>query len=317
MAVPDRFTISSIFGAEIIGPFKSGHGQIGSLGDAQKAIDASAAAESPAALHKHEEADIEIVRRVFLELREVRGDRGSPDLYVADSERNAAFLAKCRAAGLEASPYVLNKTLMNARRDGLLPDLNSVKTSIDYDAFAFAVEFAARDLDYRRGATIDDLLCDPGLSAEFEAIARRIAPGHTSFEYRWAILSIRKAGIRKAGIRKAGRHANKSAVQIPELTESMRLLKDSLDRVPETSGVYLLYEKARPLYAKGTEDLRHGIELHRQPQVLEAFREKLWQPDLDGLVMRFAQLPLRGLWGIERKIIEVNKPLFNVERAAA
>src|SRR5205823_3327903 len=149
-------------------------------------------------------------------------------------DRNAAFLAKCSAAGLEASPYVLNKTLMNARRNGLLPDLKSVKRSIDYDEFAFAVEFAARDLDYRRGASIDDILCDLGLSAEFEAIARRIAPGHTLFEYRWAILSIRKAG----------RHSNKTDVRVPDLTEHMRLLKDPLDRVPETSGVYLLSERA-------------------------------------------------------------------------
>src|SRR5260370_16125151 len=110
MAGPDPFTISSIFGAEIVGPFKPGHGQIGSLGDVQRAMEASAATEPPAALHRHEKADVQIVKRVFLELRGARSDRGSPDLYVADPDRNAAFLAKCRAAGLEASPYVLNKT---------------------------------------------------------------------------------------------------------------------------------------------------------------------------------------------------------------
>jgi hypothetical protein len=306
MASPDPFTISSIFGAEIVGPFQSGHGQIGSLADMQKAIDASAATEPPAALHKHEKADIHIVKGAFLELREARGDRGSPDLYVADPDRNAAFLSACRKAGLQASAYTLNKVLLNARKNSLLPDLDSVRTSIEYDEFAFAVEFAAKDLDYRRGASIDDILCDPDLSAEFEAIARRIAPGHTLFEYRWAILSIRKAG----------RHSSKTDVRVPDLTEHMRLLKDPLDRVPETSGVYLLYEKARPLYAKGTEHLRHGIELHRQPQVIEAFKEKFWKPDLDSLVMRFAQLPSKGLWVVERKIIEVNRPIFNVERAA-
>jgi hypothetical protein len=306
MASPDPFTISSIFGAEIVGPFKSGHGQIGSLSDVQKAIDASAATEAPAALYKHEKADIQLVKRVFLELREVRGDRGSPDLYVADPDRNAAFLAKCRAAGLEASPYVLNKTLMNARKHSLLPGLKSVRQqSIDYDEFAFAVEFAARDLDYRRGASIDDILCDPGLSAEFEAIAKRIAPGHTAFEYRWAILSIRKAG----------RHSKKQ-IRVPDLAEHMRLLRDPLERVPKASGVYLLYEKARPLYAKATEDLRHGIELHRQPQAIDAFREKFWKPDLDDLVMRFAQLPSNELPPVERKIIEINKPIFNIPRAA-
>jgi hypothetical protein len=298
--------ISSIFEAEIVGPFKPGHGQIGSLSDVQKAIDASAATEPPAALHKHEKADIQIVKRVFLELRESRADRGSPDLYVADPDRNAAFLAKCRGAGLETSPYVLNKALMSARKNGLLPNLKSVPRSIDYDEFAFAVEFAARDLDYRRGATIDDILCDPGLSAEFETIAKRIAPGYTAFEYRWAILSIRKAG----------RHSKKTDIRVPDLDEHMRLLRDPLEKVPKTSGVYLLYETSRPLYAKAAEDLRHGVELHRRPQVLEAFREKFWKPDLDNLVVRFAQLASKELSLVERKIIEVNKPIFNVPRAA-
>jgi hypothetical protein len=56
--------------------------------------------------------------------------------------------------------------------------------------------------------------------------------------------------------------------------------------------------------------------LHRQPQVIEAFSERFWKPDLDNLVIRFAQLPSKGLRAVERKIIEVNKPIFNVERAA-
>jgi hypothetical protein len=306
MAGPDPFTISSIFGAEIVGPFKPGHGQIGSLGDVQKAMECSAATAPPAALHKHEKADIQSVKQVFLELREARGDRGSPDLYVADPERNSAFLAACRKAGLQASPYTLNKVLLKARKAGLLLGLHSVKTSIDYEDFAFAVEFAATDLDYRTGASIDDILCDPGLSAEFEAIARRIAPGHKAFEYRWAILSIRK-------------RERQGRVSVPDLAEHIRLLGEPLERVPETGGVYLLYDKARPLYAKGTERLRHGIELHRQPQVIEAFREKFWKPDLDNLVMRFAQLqlPSKGLRTVVQRIIEINKPIFNVPRRAA
>jgi hypothetical protein len=306
MANPDPFTISSIFGAEIVGPFKSGHGQIGSLADVQGAVEASAASEPPAIVHKNEKIDIQILKKVFLALRESFGDRRSPDFYIAHPERNAAFLAACEKAGLTASAYTLNKFLLNARKNRHLPDLNSVKTSIDYEDFAFAVEFAATDLNYKTGASIDDILCDPGLSAEFDTIAKRMAPGHSAFEYRWAILSIRKAG----------RHSNKTDIRIPDLNEHIRLMKDPLDLVPDTSGVYLLYEMTRPLYAKGTEHLRRGIELHRQPQVIDAFKEKFWKPDPDNLVIRFAQLPSKGLWVVERKIIEANKPIFNVERAA-
>jgi hypothetical protein len=49
--------ISSILGSEIVGEFKAGHGQIGSLGDAQRFVEACRMVNSPAALHREEQAD--------------------------------------------------------------------------------------------------------------------------------------------------------------------------------------------------------------------------------------------------------------------
>src|SRR5438034_11115742 len=105
----NHFAISSILNSEIVGRFESGHGQINSQGDAQRYFDLLGVTESPAILHRHEEVDVKRVIEAFHAVRNARGDRGSPDLYVADPERNAAFIAKCRALGLRCSSYLLNK----------------------------------------------------------------------------------------------------------------------------------------------------------------------------------------------------------------
>jgi site-specific DNA-methyltransferase (adenine-specific) len=306
----NHFAVSSILNSEIVGRAKFGHGQIASLGDAQRYFDRLGAEESPSLIHQNESVDVKDVVSAFHAVRNARGDRGSPDLYVADPDRNVIFLAKCREIGIRASDYTINKMLFYARKNNYLPGLKSVKTSIDYEEFAFASEFAATELKYKTGATIDDILCDPGLASQFDSIARRLAPGFMPFEYRWAILSIRKAG----------RHEKLPAsFQMPEFKGRFRLVIDPLEKVPDASGVYLLHEKQKLLYARSTEHLRHGVELHRNPKVLRAITEKLWKPNPEDFVVSYAVLLQKKtlLQALEKKIVEERKPIFNVPRSAA
>ncbi len=308
MSDVNHSAISSILGSEIVGEFKAGHGQIGSLGDAQRFVEARRVATSPAALHHGEVADIDQVVKVFRELREARGDRGSPDLYVADPERNAALLAACRKAGLQASDYALNKALLSARKKGLLKNLRSARTVFNDEDYAFASELAATELKYLTGASIDDLVCDPALAARFDAIAKRLAPGFSSLQYRWAILSLRK------------RTAWKPGWQMPGLTRQFRLVKDPLESIPDEQGVYLLSEqeggKQKPLYARATEHLRHAAEVHRSGRLLSAISDRLWRPDPESFVMSYTVLPSAMLEPVEKKVVEEKRPIFNVPRKA-
>ncbi len=218
MSKINHFRISSILESEIVGPLQFGRGRIEALGDGQRYFDSMKHNKPPSIVHASDEVDIQRIIRVFLAFRKQREDRGSPDLYVADPVRNQQFLAKCRGAAIKVSDYTINKTLLNARKNNYLPGLDSKRTSIDYEDFAFASEFAAANLSYRTGSTIEDILCDPCLAARFDSIAARLSPGRTAFEYRWAVLSIRKA---------AGRHNKLSySFSLPELKGRFHLLGD-------------------------------------------------------------------------------------------
>lgn len=306
----NQFAISSILNSEIVGRFNFGHGQIDSLADGQRFLDTRSIVQSPAEIHGDETVDKEKVKKAFLEVRDARGDKGSPDLYIADPERNALFLAKCRQLGLKVSEYILNKTLLNARKSRLLTGLKSERTSIKYfEDIEFACEFAASELRYKLGVSIDDIICDPAVALQFDAIAAKLSPGHTSLEYRWAILSIRKKNS-----------IWKPSYNMPKFEHTFRLVGDAVEKLPIDGGAYILYEdahKRRALYARSTQHLRDAIDLHRDSRFMDAILDKFWEPNVDDFVISFAEIPEKKMLDpVERKIIENEKPLFNVPRAA-
>ena len=93
---------------------------------------------------------------------------------------------------------------------------------------------------------------------------------------------------------------------MPEFTGQFRLVIDPLEQLPDTSGVYLLYEKKKLLYVRSTEHLRHGVELHRNPKVLGAITEKLWKPNPTDFIVSYEVLLLKKtlLQALEKKIVE-------------
>ena len=100
MLAANQFEISSILNSDIVGRTRFGHGQIGSLGDAQRFVDLLHVENSPAMRYRNERADRSLIEKAFHFVRNLRKDRGSADLYVADPIRNAEFIAKCRDLGI-------------------------------------------------------------------------------------------------------------------------------------------------------------------------------------------------------------------------
>jgi site-specific DNA-methyltransferase (adenine-specific) len=110
-------------------------------------------------------------------------------------------------------------------------------------------------LDEGKTESLDEILCDPVLAAEFDQFARRLAPGYTTFEYRWAALRLRKEA------KKARTRA--TVLSAPKRFEAMVSLEHlDTEQQPESPGLYLLSESPRSrLYVGETLNLRRRLNL--------------------------------------------------------
>ena len=131
-------------------------------------------------------------------------DGYSADRVVADPTLNDRFLENCRLLAIPGGPKNWNHLLLNLRKRGGLAAIDtSRRTAIpraQMNTFIFASEMAWRKLNRERGCALDEILCDPDLASEFDRVARRIAPGRSSFEYRWAALCASKRPSSTEGI---------------------------------------------------------------------------------------------------------------------
>jgi len=304
MSKLNHFAIARILDSEILGPVSPGHGQIGSVQIVEDVFDIRQKPIAPDEVHCGESVDADTLVQAF---HDVRDDRKSPDFYVAEPERNCRFIRRCRELGIEASEYAINKALLNARKANRLKGLHSERTTLNHDDYAFASEFAATEIRYRTGASVDDMICDPELRSEFDQLASKMAPGYSPLEYRWALLSIRKAGQAKW----------EAKYEMPALSSPTRLFSDEVEGVPRNAGVYLLLEQQRPLYVRGARDVHHGVELHRREEFLKPLLDRLWRPSPDDLLFSYATLPQRKLLRpVEQRLIREKRPLFNIPPAA-
>lgn len=194
----------------------------------------------------------------FLDVRQGR----SPDYIVCEPALNAAFLAAARVRGAVGTDAALNRTLLGARKTGVLSDHPTTteyrmpKTLVPY---AFVAEWAARHLQRQEllrhdvPPSLDDILCDPSLCARFDQIADRIKPGIKPLDIRWAALGFRKTARRAA--------APGSVTVEP----NERLAADAgIHQLPEKPGLYLIVAGRQALYANYTRDLRDQLMRHSE-----------------------------------------------------
>lgn len=211
------------------------------------------------AIHGGEAADQQAaVIEAFLDVRQGR----SPDYVVCEPGLNAAFVAAARDRGAVADAAVLNRMLLGARKTGVLSDH---PTTAEYRMpkalvpYAFVAEWAARHLQrqellrHDEPPSLDDILCDPSLAAQFDELASRIKPGIKPLDMRWAALGFRKTA------RKAAAPGN-VAVEPTDRVDAGPGIK----QLPEKPGLYLIVAGQQVLYANYTRDLRDQLTRHAE-----------------------------------------------------
>ena len=181
----------------------------------------------------------------------------SLDRLVADPEMNLRFADVCTQLGLPGEARTWNWTLFRMRKAGQLADMPTTRrTEISWDAcedYLFASEIAWRQMIDIGSESLDSILCDPFLAAEFDSIAKRWAPGQSPLEYRWAALKLRKKA----------RECRTRAELLTDahLSRPMGLKSRGSKAFPDEPGVYIVAgSKNEPLYAGEASNLRLRLE---------------------------------------------------------
>jgi site-specific DNA-methyltransferase (adenine-specific) len=250
------------------------------------------------------------IAQAYLEVREGY----SIDRVVADPELDRRYLRRCRELGLAGTDFDLNWKLFTGRKNKYFSDLPKTKTytASRKDEFEFSCEIAIRYVqeEYRslkdREISLDKIICDPDLAAEFDRVAMKLAPGFTSLDYRWVALGVRKA---------AGRYSSKAeTVKLPTFEVLGTTTGVRPSTLPAEPGIYLFRCADESLFIGETENLRHRIERHLDCGGKTGFPD--WLYDCGSRAMTLGIVPTPGIVPIERKIVELgainaHTPFFN------
>ncbi|MBS0209303.1 MAG: GIY-YIG nuclease family protein [Planctomycetes bacterium] len=235
----------------------------------------------------------------------------SPDRVVADPDLRKTFLAECRALGLTGTEATLLRSLLNLRKQGGLRGRKSRRTSLpDEDHYRFAAEMAARFIERRDGISLDAIICDPELAADFDCVANRLSPGYSSLQYRWAALNLRKRRSLKPELL--------SRVVKADAVSRFDFATIDLNRVSTRAGLYVFLTADRCLYVGEAENLQNRIRKHLDHSDNKGFARWLWEQETPNLVLETHVLPnavpTRIRRALESEMIESRNPVFNVKR---
>ena len=246
----------------------------------------------------------------------------SPDRLLADPVLTAKFNARCKALGVEAAPVTINHRLLQFRKNppkGIkLARSTERGHPLDHSGYIHASELASKQMNYRRGVTIDDIIADPAIGGEFDHLANTIAPGWTPVEYRLAALYVRKV-TRVCDLKDKRLFEEATVASIDaELVNVGNLAEINDCDLPDRPGIYALTEvteNSRDLYISRSEDLRLGVAPFRNSQLFSALGNHLWSPRLEEIqVNLFSGEEFRGvntrIW--ELKMINERSPVFNL-----
>jgi len=220
----------------------------------------------------YDKAQLEITLQGIAEAFGATHDGYSADRVVADPDLNKEFVSVCTNLGLVGDARIWNTLLFRLRKTSKLTHIETLhRTDLsweDCDKYIFASEIAWQSmLNDKSAKSLDEILCDPALAAEFDRLARQFAPGYKPLEYRWAALKLRKEA----------KYARSRAIVLtpPNRFGAMVPIDELAARsLPEAAGLYVLSEdpkRTRNLYVGETLNLRSRLTLNRSR--VKAWRE--------------------------------------------
>ena len=247
-----------------------------------------------------------LYQRALLDAFRAMYDGYSVDRVVADPEMNCRFVNSCQHLGLPGDARTWNWALFGMRKAGAFADIPTLhRTEFNWescDPYLFASEIAWGQMVDQGCDSLDTILCDPHLASSFDNIARKWAPGFSSLEYRWAALKLRKSSMLVRSRAKLLTDAH--------LSSSERLDKSGVQRLPDFSGVYIVFgEKSAPIYAGEANNLRDRLKRQFGQQT-----KSLWRDLSDSLTARFfpTDCTYSTRLAYQRRLVNRHRPKLNL-----
>jgi DNA modification methylase len=167
----------------------------------------------------------------------------SPDRVIADPFLNEEFQKRCDFLGVPGSNSERNRFLLRLRKSGKLIGMEisgeqlMVPKWSELDRFLHASEIAWRRVADAYLADLDEILCEPRLTEQFDRIAADHAPGRSRLEYRWGSLLMRRAlaGLQASTETEAGNGIDALDWDQVECISADRL---ELEGIPDSSALY-------------------------------------------------------------------------------
>jgi predicted GIY-YIG superfamily endonuclease len=242
-------------------------------------------------------------------------DGWSSDEVILRDDLNQAFLSACRRLSPHTAAVDLNWTLVNLRKARRLKLAVTRRRSDSHEAYRHAAEIAARLLGDQHAVTTDRIMCDPALRAEFDRVARGIAPQADAY-------LLRKAAF---GLRKARQLEPELVVRISDwgreiTTDSAANFAAQPQRIPDRPGVYIFRDSTGYLYIGESDNLRARLTKHLQESDRQSLANYLRRNGADAQLQieihafdpdsKARQTRIRRAY--ESELIESRSPRFNV-----
>jgi site-specific DNA-methyltransferase (adenine-specific) len=193
------------------------------------------------------------------------------DRVLTDPALQAAFYEECVRLGLPLSQKETCLRLLKLRKKGgaLKGSQRYAVSGAECEPYLHGCEmaWATMESEYPE-VSLEEILSDPGLAAEFDAVAERFAPGFTRLDYRWGALRLRKS-VHKA------RERGHTLRPPSKFWLGDRFADFQSQRVPDVAGIYLIFRDDECLYVGAAANLRERLqELTGKPTTRWGIRRK-------------------------------------------
>jgi hypothetical protein len=222
---------------------------------------------------------------------------------------------RARTEGIAVTVTEARHLLLNIRKSGKLGPVVAKRHRANHDSYKHVAETAARICEDRHRTTVDRILCDPAMRADFDEAAGRFRILASAKDIRLAAMSLRKAKQLQPLV---GRKLLPPA-RVIQL--SVTGIQRDGSKVPRAPGTYVFSTSSQCLYVGEADDLhRRVVKEHCVHSDRQQFAHYLWQHGADDVFVEIRSYegvpdamkkPVRR--ALEAELIESRRPAFNIQ----